>query len=214
MMEITKSDMQFRIEFREDLAPEHLVDSVADLASRRMDAPGRLVGLPDGRVQVVAREGDVLHKGIVTQALEKDFIHSNVRGSIGRQGSPHDAIVVESADLPSTGPEPVQSRFGAAKRGSIPMIVVGEAFTDEGVPIHYIHHREFPEVRGEGESLDQGIHRLVHHLSLALEHARSPWQRESIENAIRDVRDFHSNLAPMNRRDGAEQLLGQTIGSA
>jgi hypothetical protein len=35
------------------------------------------------------------------------------------------------------------------------MIVVDESFTHEGIPMRFVHHREFPEIRCEGETTIQ-----------------------------------------------------------
>ncbi len=56
-----------------------------------------------------------------------------------------------------------------------------------------VYHRDFPEIRAEGESpSDAGSH-LVNHLSRALDTALTQWRRETIEHAIADVRAFVAN---------------------
>jgi hypothetical protein len=53
-----------------------------------------------------------------------------------------------------------------------------------------VHHRDFPEVRGEGGSPEDAAARLIELLSRALDSAPSDWRREHIERAIEDVRAF------------------------
>lgn len=53
-----------------------------------------------------------------------------------------------------------------------------------------VHHRDFPEVRGEGDTLAGAAARLAELLSRTLDSAPSDWRREKIEQAIEDVRAF------------------------
>ncbi len=50
------------------------------------------------------------------------------------------------------------------------------------------YHRDFPEVRGEGESPPAAADRLAELLSRTLDNAPSDWRRESLGRAIEDVR--------------------------
>lgn len=52
------------------------------------------------------------------------------------------------------------------------------------------YHRDFPEVRGEGESPADAAARLADLLARSLDSAPSDWRRERIEQAIEDVRAF------------------------
>ncbi|RUL88895.1 hypothetical protein [Tautonia sociabilis] len=52
------------------------------------------------------------------------------------------------------------------------------------------HHRDFPEIRAEGESPTDAAEQLVHHLTRTLDSALTGWRRESIEQAIADVRAY------------------------
>lgn len=51
-------------------------------------------------------------------------------------------------------------------------------------------HRDFPEVRGEGDSPEHAAARLADILARALDSAPSDWRREHLEQAIEDVRAF------------------------
>ena len=53
-----------------------------------------------------------------------------------------------------------------------------------------VHHRDFPEVRGEGQSTEDAASRLAELLLLSLDNAPSAWRRETIQQAIEDVRAF------------------------
>lgn len=53
-----------------------------------------------------------------------------------------------------------------------------------------VHHREFPEVRGEGDSLEDAAAHLAEMLQRTLDSAPSDWRRQGIERAIEDVRAF------------------------
>jgi hypothetical protein len=53
-----------------------------------------------------------------------------------------------------------------------------------------VHHRNFPEVRGEGHSLADAAARLADLLARTLDSVPSDWRRETLEQAIADVRAF------------------------
>jgi hypothetical protein len=53
-----------------------------------------------------------------------------------------------------------------------------------------VHHRDFPEVRGEGDSPEDAAARLADQLARTLDSAPSAWRREWLEQAIEDVRAF------------------------
>jgi hypothetical protein len=53
-----------------------------------------------------------------------------------------------------------------------------------------VHHSYFPEVRGEGCSLMDATARLTDLLCRTLDNAASEWRRQTILEAIEDVRAF------------------------
>jgi hypothetical protein len=53
-----------------------------------------------------------------------------------------------------------------------------------------VHHRDFPEIRAEGESPSAAAAQLVNHLTRALDSALTAWRREQIQQAIADVQEF------------------------
>jgi hypothetical protein len=53
-----------------------------------------------------------------------------------------------------------------------------------------VHHRDFPEIRAQGASPADAANQLVNQLTRALDTALTKWRRETIENAIADVRAF------------------------
>jgi hypothetical protein len=70
------------------------------------------------------------------------------------------------------------------------VIVATEDYPFHSVHSLSVHHRDFPEVRGEGGSPDDAAARLVELLLRTLDNAPSAWRRESLERAIEDVRAF------------------------
>jgi hypothetical protein len=52
------------------------------------------------------------------------------------------------------------------------------------------NHRDFPEIRAEGETAAAAATQLVNHLTRALDSALTDWRREQIQQAIADVQDF------------------------
>jgi hypothetical protein len=53
-----------------------------------------------------------------------------------------------------------------------------------------VRHRDFPEVRGEGESAADAAARLADILTRTLDSAPSDWRRENIQRALEDIRAF------------------------
>jgi hypothetical protein len=52
------------------------------------------------------------------------------------------------------------------------------------------HHRDFPEIEGEGETpLDAAVH-LSSRLTAAMDSIGSGWRRDHIARAIADVREY------------------------
>jgi hypothetical protein len=53
-----------------------------------------------------------------------------------------------------------------------------------------VHHRDFPEIRAEGETPEVAARNLANHLTKALDTALTQWRRETIQAAIADVEAF------------------------
>jgi hypothetical protein len=53
-----------------------------------------------------------------------------------------------------------------------------------------INHRDFPEIRAEGETPKDAARNLSNQLARALDSALTSWRRETIEQAIADVKAF------------------------
>src|ERR1700756_5010143 len=69
-----------------------------------------------------------------------------------------------------------------------------------------IHHRRYPEVRGEGRSLAAATAHLLRQLATAVDLAHGREVYEAIVQAIADVRAFRSRLTKrrLTGREGAE----------
>jgi hypothetical protein len=53
-----------------------------------------------------------------------------------------------------------------------------------------VHHRDFPEIRAEGENPKVAAAYLANQLTRALDSALTQWRRETIGQAIADVQAF------------------------
>jgi hypothetical protein len=53
-----------------------------------------------------------------------------------------------------------------------------------------VYHRDFPEIRAEGETPTIAATHLVNHLTRALDSALTAWRRESLNQAVADVQKF------------------------
>jgi hypothetical protein len=69
-------------------------------------------------------------------------------------------------------------------------IIASEDCVCRSVRTPCVHHRDFPEIRGEGASPAEAAAHLADQLSRIIEHAPSDWRRQWIERAIEDARAF------------------------
>jgi len=53
-----------------------------------------------------------------------------------------------------------------------------------------VHHRDFPEIRAEGETPAQAATYLADQLTRALDSALTHWRRETLVGAINDIEAF------------------------
>ena len=53
-----------------------------------------------------------------------------------------------------------------------------------------VHHRDFPEIRADGETPRDAAEHLANQLVRALDSALTSWRRETIQQAIADVKAF------------------------
>jgi hypothetical protein len=53
-----------------------------------------------------------------------------------------------------------------------------------------VHHRDFPEIRAEGPNPEDAAAHLANQLTRALDSALTQWRRETMNQAIADVRAF------------------------
>jgi hypothetical protein len=58
-----------------------------------------------------------------------------------------------------------------------------------------VHHRDFPEIRAEGETAEAAATNLANQLTRALDSALTKWRRDAIEQAIVEVRAFAAHNA-------------------
>lgn len=55
---------------------------------------------------------------------------------------------------------------------------------------HLVNHCDLPEIRADGETPVVAATHLVNHLTRALDSALTDWRRETLNQAIADVRAF------------------------
>lgn len=55
-----------------------------------------------------------------------------------------------------------------------------------------VHHRDFPEIRAEGETPALAATHLANQLTRALDSALTPWRRDTIVHAISEIEAFVS----------------------
>ena len=76
------------------------------------------------------------------------------------------------------------------------VVITTEDCACNSIHLLLVHHRGFPEVRGEGSSAEEAATRLLENLSRTLDHAPSDWRRETLTIAIEDVRAFAAQACP------------------
>jgi hypothetical protein len=61
-----------------------------------------------------------------------------------------------------------------------------------GVTAHStcVHHRDFPEIRADGENPAVAATYLANQLTRALDTALTPWKRDTLGRAIADIQAF------------------------
>jgi hypothetical protein len=62
--------------------------------------------------------------------------------------------------------------------------------TVSGTSTATVHHRDFPEIRAEGPSPKDAAAHLVNKLGAALDSALTDWRRNTVDQAIADVKAF------------------------
>jgi hypothetical protein len=58
-----------------------------------------------------------------------------------------------------------------------------------------VHHREYAEISGEGDSPEDAARRLADTLARTLDCVPAAWHRQRLERAIEDVRAFARRVA-------------------
>jgi hypothetical protein len=53
-----------------------------------------------------------------------------------------------------------------------------------------VYHRDFPEIRADGETPRVAAEHLANHLARALDSALTDWRRQTLDLAVADVRAF------------------------
>ena len=53
-----------------------------------------------------------------------------------------------------------------------------------------VHHRDFPEIQADGESVKDAAAHLANKLSLAMDTALTDWRRQTLGQAIAEVQAF------------------------
>jgi len=68
-------------------------------------------------------------------------------------------------------------------------VIISTGSTGHAMQVQ-VHHRDFPEIRAEGETKAVAASQLVNHLTRALDSALTTWRRDTIQTAITDVQAF------------------------
>jgi hypothetical protein len=74
------------------------------------------------------------------------------------------------------------------------VVVTPAGYSVLAVHASAVHHRDFPEVQGEGDTPEDAAGRLADLLARTLDSAPSDWRRGTIERAIDDVRAFATRV--------------------
>ena len=79
---------------------------------------------------------------------------------------------------------------GFVTRSGPLVIVNGESSERSGVHEIRVHHREWPELYGEGETTREAVTDLLRHLFAQWDCVTSDWHRQNLERVIAEIQDF------------------------
>jgi hypothetical protein len=149
-----------------DLAVISLHGAIRRIAARHLEGPGELDVTTVRRVRDASRPGGVrARRGRARRGAGRSG-----RGSIQRERERNGAHLMMS--------------------DTSQVIVTTEYYLLHSVHALSVHHRDFPEVRGEGVSPEDAAARLAELLSRAVDSEPSVWCRAILDRAIEDVLAF------------------------
>ena len=92
-------------------------------------------------------------------------------------------------------------------------IIIADRFGDSSESAaKCIHHRDFPELAVESESVLDGLGRLLQHLERARESAVSGWHRAAVERAMTEVITLRELLGVERVPPGCDPSIDPVIG--
>ena len=72
-----------------------------------------------------------------------------------------------------------------------PLVIVDDEFSEcLGVHEVRVHHRDLPELYGEGETPREAAKDLLRHLFAQWDWVASNWERQNLERVIAEIQDF------------------------
>ena len=72
-----------------------------------------------------------------------------------------------------------------------PLVIVDAEFSEcPGVHEIRFHHREWPELYGEGETTREAVKDLLRHLFTQRDCIASDWHRQNLQRVIAETQDF------------------------
>lgn len=86
-------------------------------------------------------------------------------------------------------------------------------YTTVGAPPE-VYHRDFPEIRSQAHTIEEAVTGLAHALTRAIDSALTNWRRESLEQALTEVRTFAREQAAELQRRGPTAAPGGRGGPA
>jgi len=75
-------------------------------------------------------------------------------------------------------------------------IVISSTLTEDGaIPLVRVHHRDWPEIHAEGESVETAARNLILQFQKNVDSSTDRWKCEAFRAAMEEVRSFASKCS-------------------
>ena len=76
-----------------------------------------------------------------------------------------------------------------------PIVISSTLAEDGAIPLVRVHHRDWPEIHAEGESVETAARNLVLQFQKNVDSSTDRWKRKAFEAAMEEVRSFESKCS-------------------
>ncbi|MGD0040802.1 MAG: hypothetical protein ABSE84_10385 [Isosphaeraceae bacterium] len=76
-----------------------------------------------------------------------------------------------------------------------PIVISSTLAEDGAIPLVRVHHRDWPEIHAEGESVETAARNLILQFQKNADSSTDRWKCEAFETAMEEVRSFESKCS-------------------